>query len=197
MILLKYLLQFFLFDEDSGLEEENLRVPKAAGSSEELNEGLTERNNMSLNFHEILGQLSTNDLLEELNQRKLLISTNTSTVPKAENTGKTGARERYDLDLECEKDKNWREEATLATKPSTSLTGKNTETIVEANIKLEKEKILSTKTIKLFNKKQETLAKLIIENSSLDLGFLVDSIGSMLPYISQTKQDIEYIVDFI
>ena len=197
MILLKYLLQFFLFDEDSGLEEENLRVSKAAGSSEELNEGLTERNNMSLNFHEILGQLSTNDLLEELNQRKLLISTNTSTVPKAENTGKTGARERYDLDLECEKDKNWREEATLATKPSTSLTGKNTETIVEANIKLEKEKILSTKTIKLFNKKQETLAKLIIENSSLDLGFLVDSIGSMLPYISQTKQDIEYIVDFI
>ena len=197
MILLKYLLQFFLFDEDSGLEEENLRVSKAAGSSEELNEGLTERNNMSLNFHEILGQLSTNDLLEELNQRKLLISTNTSTVPKAENTGKTGARERYDLDLECEKDKNWREEATLATKPSTSLTGKNTETIVEANIKLEKEKLLSTKTIKLFNKKQETLAKLIIENSSLDLGFLVDSIGSMLPYISQTKQDIEYIVDFI
>ena len=197
MILLKYLLQFFLFDEDSGLEEENLRVSKAAGSSEELNEGLTERNNMSLNFHEILGQLSTNDLLEELNQRKLLISTNTSTVPKAENTGKTGARERYGLDLECEKDKNWREEATLATKPSTSLTGKNTETIVEANIKLEKEKILSTKTIKLFNKKQETLAKLIIENSSLDLGFLVDSIGSMLPYISQTKQDIEYIVDFI
>ena len=196
-MILKYLLQFFLFDEDSGLEEENLRVPKAAGSSEELNEGLTERNNMSLNFHEILGQLSTNDLLEELNQRKLLISTNTSTVPKAENTGKTGARERYDLDLECEKDKNWREEATLATKPSTSLTGKNTETIVEANIKLEKEKILSTKTIKLFNKKQETLAKLIIENSSLDLGFLVDSIGSMLPYISQTKQDIEYIVDFI
>ena len=196
-MILKYLLQFFLFDEDSGLEEENLRVPKAAGSSEELNEGLTERNNMSLNFHEILGQLSTNDLLEELNQRKLLISTNTSTVPKAENTGKTGARERYDLDLECEKDKNWREEATLATKPSTSLTGKNTETIVEANIKLEKEKILSTKTIKLFNKKQETLAKLIIENSSLDLGFLVDSIESMLPYISQTKQDIEYIVDFI
>lgn len=172
-------------------------MSKAAGSSEELNEGLTERNKMSLNLHEILGQLSTNDLLEELNRRKLLISTNTSTVPKAENTGKTGARERYGLDLECEKDKNWREEATLATKPSTSLTGKNTETIVEANIKLEKEKILSTKTTKLFNKKQETLAKLIIENSSLDLGFLVDSIGSMLPYISQTKQDIEYIVDFI
>ena len=172
-------------------------MSKAAGSSEELNEGLTERNKMSLNLHEILGQLSTNDLLEELNRRKLLISTNTSTVPKAENTGKTGARERYGLDLECEKDKNWREEATLATKPSTSLTGKNAETIVEANIKLEKEKILSTKTIKLFNKKQDTLAKLIIENSSLDLGFLVDSIGSLLPYISQTKQDIEYIVDFI
>ena len=58
----------FLFDEESGLEEENLRVSKAAGCSEEWNEGVTERKNKLLNLHEILGQLSTNDLLEELNR---------------------------------------------------------------------------------------------------------------------------------
>ena len=72
----------FLFDEDSG----------------ELNEGVTERNNKLLNLHEILGQLSTNDLLEELNRRKQLIPTNASAAPKAENTGNTGTRERYGLE---------------------------------------------------------------------------------------------------
>ena len=187
----------FPYDEDSGLEEENTRVPKAAGCSEGLDEGVTERNNKLLNLHEILEQLSTNDLLEELNRRKQLIPTNTSASPKEENIGNTGTRERYGLGLECEKKNNRREEMTFATKSSTSLSGKNTETIVEANIKGEKDKMLSTKTIELFNKKQETLAKLIIENSSLDLVFLVDCTGSMLPYISQTKQDIHYIVDFI
>ena len=187
----------FPYDEDSGLEEENARVPKAAGCSEGLDEGVTERNNKLLNLHEILEQLSTNDLLEELNRRKQLIPTNTSASPKEENIGNTGTRERYGLVLECEKENNRREEMTFAKKSSNSLSGKNTETIVEANIKREKDKMLSTKTIELFNKKQETLAKLIIENSSLDLVFLVDCTGSMLPYISQTKQDIDYIVDFI
>ena len=74
---------------------------------------------------------------------------------------------------------------------------KNTETIVEANIKREKDKMLSTKSIELFNKKQDTLAKLIIENYSLDFVFLVDYRGSMLLYIFQTKLDIDYFVDFI
>ena len=161
----------FPYDEDSGLEDENLRVPKAAGCSEELHEGVTERNNKSLNVQEVLGQLSTNDLLEELNRRKQLIPTNTSATPKEENTGNTGTRERYGLGLECEKQNSRREEATFATKSSTSLPTKNTETIVEANIKREKDKMLSTKTIELFNQKQETLAKLMIKNSSLDLLF--------------------------
>ena len=58
----------FPYDEDSGLEEEYLRHPKAAGCSEELGKGVTERNNDLLNLNEILGQLSTNDLLEELNR---------------------------------------------------------------------------------------------------------------------------------
>ena len=186
----------FLFDEDSGLEEESLRVSKAAGCSGELNEGVTERNNKLLNLYEILGQLSTNDLLEELNRRKHLIPTNASAAPKAENTGNTGTRERYGLELECEKD-NKREEETLATKPSTSLTEKNTETIVEANIKREKDKMLSTKSIELFSKKQDTLAKLIIEKYSLDFVFLVNYRGNMLLYIFQTKLDFDYIVDFI
>ena len=74
---------------------------------------------------------------------------------------------------------------------------KNTETIVEANIKREKDKMLSTKSIELFNKKQDTLAKLIIGNYSLDFVFLVDYRGSMLLYIFQTKLDIDYFVDFI
>ena len=74
---------------------------------------------------------------------------------------------------------------------------KNTETIVEANIKREKDKMLSTKSIELFNKKQDTLAKLIIENYSLDFVFLVDYRRSMLLYIFQTKLDIDYFVDFI
>ena len=43
-------------------------MSKAAGCSGELNEGVTELNNKLLNLHEILGQLSTNDLLEELNR---------------------------------------------------------------------------------------------------------------------------------
>ena len=68
---------------------------------------------------------------------------------------------------------------------------------MEANIKQEKDKMLSTKSIELFNKKQDTLAKLIIENYSLDFIFLVDYTGSMLLYIFQTKLDIDYIVDFI
>ena len=74
---------------------------------------------------------------------------------------------------------------------------KNTETIMEANTKREKDKMLSTKTIELFNKKQDTLAKLIIENYSLDFVFLVDYRRSKLLYVSQTKLDIDYTVDFI
>ena len=68
---------------------------------------------------------------------------------------------------------------------------------MEANTKREKDKMLSTKTIELFNKKQDTLAKLIIENYSLDFVFLVDYRRSKLLYVSQTKLDIDYTVDFI
>ena len=188
----------FPYDEDSGLEEEYLRHPKAAGCSEELGKGVTERNNDLLNLKEILGQLSTNDLLEELNRRKQLTPTNTSDVPTKEHTGNTGTRERYGLGIEFENQENNKiEETTFCRKSTSSLPAKNTETIMENNIKREKDKMLSTKTIELFHKKQETLAKLIIQNSSLDLAFLVDCTGSMRPYIFQTKKDIEYIVNFI
>ena len=120
-------------------------MSKAAGCSGELNEGVTERNNKLLNLYEILGQLSTNDLLEELNRRKHLIPTNASAAPKAENTGNTGTRERYGLELECEKD-NKREEATLATKPSTSLT--------EKTLKPSWKLILNEKKIKCYQQSQ-------------------------------------------
>ena len=96
-------------------------------------------------MHEILGQLSTNDLLEELNRRKQLIPTNASTAPKAENTGNTGTRERYGLDLECKKD-NRREEATLTTKPCTSLT--------EKTLKPSWKLILNEKKIKCYQQRQ-------------------------------------------
>ena len=188
----------FPYDEDSGLEEEYLRVPKAAGCSEKLHEDATKCNTDSLKLHEILGQLSTDDLLEELNRRKQMTPINTFDGLNEEHTGKTGTRERYGLDIEFDNQKNNRgEESIFGRKSSTSLPAKNTATIMEANIKREKDKLLSTKTIELFKKKQETLAKLIIQNSSLDLVFLVDCTGSMFPYIFQTKQDIDYIVDFI
>ena len=188
----------FPYDEDSGLEEEYWRVPKAAGCSEELHEGATKCNIDSLKLHEILGQLSTDDLLEELNRRKQTTPIKTFDVLSEEYTGKAGTRERYGLGIEFDNQRNSRrEEAVLARKSSTSSATKNTATIMEANIKREKDKMLSTKTIELFNKKQETLAKLIIQNSSLDLAFLVDCTGSMFHYISQTKQDIDYIVDLI
>ena len=188
----------FPCDEDSGLEEEYLRVPKAAGCSEELHEGGIKCNIDSLKLHEILGKLSTDDLLEELNRRKQMTPINTFGALSEEDTGKSGTKERYGLGIEFDNQKNnRREEATFGGNSSTSLTAKNSATIMEANIKREKDKMLSTKTIELFHKKQETLAKLIIQNSSLDLVFLVDCTGSMFPYISQTKQDIDYIVDFI
>ena len=188
----------FPYDEDSGLEEEYWRVPKAAGCSEELHEGATKCNIDSLELHEILGQLSTDDLLEELNRRKQTTPIKTFDGLSEEYTGKAGTRERYGLGIEFDNQRNnRREEAVLARKSSTSSATKNTATIMEANIKREKDKMLSTKTIELFNKKQETLAKLIIQNSSLDLAFLVDCTGSMFHYISQTKQDIDYIVDLI
>ena len=54
--------------------------------------------------------------------------------------------------------------------------------------------MLSTKTKQRFKKQQETLAKLIIDNSSLDVAFLVDCTGSMSKYIEQTKENIEFIL---
>ena len=68
---------------------------------------------------------------------------------------------------------------------------------VEEAIKKEKENRTSTKTILNFRKKQEILRKMIKDNSSLDVAFLVDCTGSMAPYIAETKNDIEEIVSSI
>ena len=68
---------------------------------------------------------------------------------------------------------------------------------VEDAIKKEKENRTSTKTIQVFRKKQEILRKMIKDNSSLDVAFLVDCTGSMAPYITETKNDIEEIVSSI
>ena len=68
---------------------------------------------------------------------------------------------------------------------------------VEEAIKKEKENRTSTKTIQIFRKKQEILRKMIKDNSSLDVAFLVDCTGSMAPYIAETKNDIEEIVSSI
>ena len=106
----------FPYDEDSGLEQEYLRVPKAAGCSEKLHEDAN-----SLKLHEILGQLSTDDLLEELNRRKQMTPINTFDGLNEEHTGKTGTRERYGLDIEFDNQKNNRgEESIFGRKSSTS-----------------------------------------------------------------------------
>ena len=81
--------------------------------------------------------------------------------------------------------------------PSTPAAVKRNDAIMEAAIKREKDKMHSTKTKQLFMKKQETLAKLIIDNSSLDVAFMVDCTGSMSEYIDQVKEKIEFIVNSI
>ena len=81
--------------------------------------------------------------------------------------------------------------------PSTPAAVKKSDAIMEAAIKREKDKMHSTKKNQLFMKKQETLAKLIIDNSSLDVAFMVDCTGSMSKYLDQTKENIEFIVNSI
>ena len=88
-------------------------------------------------------------------------------------------------------------EEIVQVRPSTPAAVKRSDAIMEAAIKREKDKMHSTKTKQLFMKKQETLAKLIIDNSSLDVAFMVDCTGSMSKYINQTKENIEFIVNSI
>ena len=64
---------------------------------------------------------------------------------------------------------------------------------VEEAIKKVNEIRTSTKTVEIFRKKQEILGKMIKDNSSLDVAFLVDCTGSMATYITGTKNDIEEI----
>ena len=81
--------------------------------------------------------------------------------------------------------------------PSTSAAVKRGDAIMEVAIKREKDKMQSTKKKQLFMKKQETLAKLRIDHSSLDVAFMMDCTGSMSKYIDQTKENIEFIVNSI
>ena len=68
---------------------------------------------------------------------------------------------------------------------------------LEEAIKNENDKRVSTKTLEAFRKKQDVLRKMMRDNSSLDIAFLVDCTGSMGSYIAETKKDIEQIVSSI
>ena len=68
---------------------------------------------------------------------------------------------------------------------------------LEEAIKIENDKRTSTMTLEAFKKKQDVLRKMMKNNSSLDIAFLVDCTGSMGSYIAETKKDIEQIVSSI
>ena len=68
---------------------------------------------------------------------------------------------------------------------------------LEEAIKREKDKKILAKSYEVFRKKQELLSKMLRESSSVDIAFLVDCTGSMLPYIVETKKDIDGIVSSI
>ena len=68
---------------------------------------------------------------------------------------------------------------------------------LEEAIKNENDKRVSTKTLEAFRKKQDVLRKMMRDNASLDIAFLVDCTGSMGSYIAETKKDIEQIVSSI
>ena len=68
---------------------------------------------------------------------------------------------------------------------------------LEEAIKIENDKRTSTMTLEAFKKKQDVLRKMMKNNSSLDIAFLVDCTGSMGSYIAETKKDIEHIVTSI
>ena len=68
---------------------------------------------------------------------------------------------------------------------------------LEEAIKIENNKSTSTITLEAFKKKQDILRKMMKDNSSLDIAFLVDCTGSMGSCIAETKKDIEQIVSSI
>ena len=81
--------------------------------------------------------------------------------------------------------------------PSTSKVTKDSVSKLENAIKQQKNKKLAKRRIEIFREKQEVLQKLIVDNSTLDVVFLVDCTKSMEPYINQTKGNVEHVVDEI
>ena len=69
--------------------------------------------------------------------------------------------------------------------------------LLEEAIKREKDKKISRKSNEVFRKMQELLSDMLRESSGLDIVLLVDCIESMLPYIINTKKDIDGIVSNI
>ena len=69
--------------------------------------------------------------------------------------------------------------------------------LLEEAIKREKDKKISRKSNEVFRKMQELLSDMLRESSGLDIALLVDCIEGMLPYIINTKKDIDGIVSNI
>ena len=208
------------YDETSPINTNHLL---STGCTEECYENLTIINKESVPSEEKLEKYSTDELLKELMRRKQLPPTNALEIPESENKGNRyrGDQSNFCSDVEHKEFKDSDQgigsmesldmsffklkmrsssqvmEQIVDTNPSSSGAAEKNNAIMEAAIKREKDKMLSTKTKQRFKKQQETLAKLIIDNSSLDVAFLVDCTGSMSKYIEQTKENIEFIVNSI
>ena len=197
--------------------------PLSTGCTEEFYEKPTTIDKDSVPFEEKLEKYSTDELLKELMRRKQRPPTNALEILESEDNRNSyrrnhpnffsdqeykelkdsdegiGSMEVLDMSffkLKMRSSSQVMEEIVDAN-PSTSVAAEKNNAIMEAAIKREKDKMLSTKTKQIFKKKQETLAKLIIDNSSLDVAFLVDCTGSMSKYIDQTKENIEFVVNSI
>ena len=81
--------------------------------------------------------------------------------------------------------------------PTTTKITKDSVSKLENAIKQQRNKKLAKRRIEIFREKQEVLQKLIVDNSTLDVVFLVDCTKSMEPYINETKDNVEHVVDEI
>ena len=94
-------------------------------------------------------------------------------------------------------DTSYKLQSLISMDPNTSTITKDSVSKLENAITQHKNKNLTKKTIEIFRERQQLLQKLIVDNSTLDVAFLVDCTKSMDPYINQTKADVEHVVNEI
>ena len=94
-------------------------------------------------------------------------------------------------------DTSYKLQSLISMDPNTSTITKDSVSKLENAITQHKNKNLTKKTIEIFRERQQLLQELIVDNSTLDVAFLVDCTKSMDPYINQTKADVEHVVNEI